>query len=158
MFRFTRSLSKLKDRVKEATLEKEKMLIPISGRNLHGRTFSLLQARLFSHTPEAAAAAAAAVKWTSEPKPIEKILIANRGEIACRIMRTVRRLGVRTIAIYSDADAGVLHLTSANEAIRIGLAPARLSYLIGASIINAALRAGAQVRGRELTICCLKCM
>ncbi|XP_030529374.1 methylcrotonoyl-CoA carboxylase subunit alpha, mitochondrial isoform X4 [Rhodamnia argentea] len=111
-------------------------------RNLHSRASSLLQARLFSHSPEAAAAAAK--QRTLRSKPIEKILVANRGEIACRIMRTAKRLGIRTVAVYSDADAGSLHVRSADEAVRIGPAPARLSYLSGSSIVEAALRDGAQ--------------
>lgn len=76
---------------------------------------------------------------------IEKILIANRGEIACRIMRTAKRLGIRTVAVYSDADKHSLHVKSADEAIRIGPAAARLSYLKADSIIDAARRTGAQV-------------
>lgn len=76
---------------------------------------------------------------------IEKILIANRGEIACRIMRTAKRLGIRTVAVYSDADKHSLHVKSADEAIHIGPAAARLSYLKADSIIDAARRTGAQV-------------
>ncbi|KAI9119078.1 hypothetical protein K1719_009753 [Acacia pycnantha] len=75
---------------------------------------------------------------------IEKILIANRGEIACRIIRTAKRLGIRTVAIYSDADKDSLHIQSADEAIRIGPPPARFSYLNGSSIVDAAIRSGAQ--------------
>lgn len=77
---------------------------------------------------------------------IEKILIANRGEIACRIARTARRLGIRTVAVYSDADKDSLHVASSDEAIRIGPPPPRLSYLNAPSIVDAALRSGAQVR------------
>ena len=73
-----------------------------------------------------------------------KILIANRGEIACRIARTARRLGIRTVAVYSDADAKALHVAQCDEAFRIGPAPARESYLDGAAIIAVAKRAGAQ--------------
>ncbi|XP_075507546.1 methylcrotonoyl-CoA carboxylase subunit alpha, mitochondrial [Primulina tabacum] len=75
---------------------------------------------------------------------IEKILIANRGEIACRIIRTAKRLGIRTVAVYSDADESSLHVKSADEAVRIGPPPARLSYLNAASIIEAASKTGAQ--------------
>lgn len=78
---------------------------------------------------------------------IEKILVANRGEIACRIMRTAKRLGIRTVAVYSDADRDALHVKSADEAVRIGPPPARASYLNGSAIVEAALRTGAQVRG-----------
>ncbi len=74
----------------------------------------------------------------------DKILIANRGEIACRVAATARRLGVRTVAVYSDADAGSRHVAFADEAVRIGPAPARDSYLKGALIIAAAKASGAQ--------------
>ncbi|CAN6903285.1 unnamed protein product [Brassica oleracea] len=75
---------------------------------------------------------------------IEKVLVANRGEIACRIMRTAKRLGIQTVAVYSDADRDSLHVKSADEAVRIGPPPARLSYLSGAAIMEAAARTGAQ--------------
>ncbi|CAH9111619.1 unnamed protein product [Cuscuta epithymum] len=75
---------------------------------------------------------------------IEKILIANRGEIACRIIRTAKRLGIGTVSVYSDADKYNLHVKSADEAVRIGPPPARLSYLNASSIIEAAARTGAQ--------------
>ncbi len=74
----------------------------------------------------------------------EKILIANRGEIACRVMRTARRLGVRTVAVYSEADAEAMHVAMADEAYPIGPAPAAESYLRGEVIIAVAKRAGAQ--------------
>jgi len=67
-----------------------------------------------------------------------KILIANRGEIACRIIRTARRMGVATVAVYSDADRGALHVRLADEAVHIGPAPARESYLLGERILDAA--------------------
>jgi len=73
-----------------------------------------------------------------------KILIANRGEIACRVMRTARRLAVRTVAVYSDADAGALHVAMADEAYRIGPAPARESYLSIERVIAAAKQSGAE--------------
>jgi 3-methylcrotonyl-CoA carboxylase alpha subunit len=69
---------------------------------------------------------------------IKSLLIANRGEIACRIIRTARRLGIRTVAVYSDADAGALHVRQADEAVHIGPSPARESYLVGEKIIAAA--------------------
>lgn len=81
----------------------------------------------------------------SEQNRIEKILIANRGEIACRIARTAKRLGIQTVAVYSDADKDSLHVASSDEAIRIGPPPARLSYLNAHSILDAALCSGAQV-------------
>ncbi len=73
-----------------------------------------------------------------------KLLIANRGEIACRVIRTARRMGVATVAVYSDADAYALHVEMADEAYRIGPAPARESYLRGDSIIDVARRTGAE--------------
>ncbi len=74
---------------------------------------------------------------------IASLLIANRGEIACRIMRTARRLGIRTVAVYSDADAGALHVREADAAVRIGPPAARESYLDGARLIAAARDTGA---------------
>jgi 3-methylcrotonyl-CoA carboxylase alpha subunit len=74
----------------------------------------------------------------------DTILIANRGEIACRVIRTARRLGIRTVAVYSEADAGALHAAMADTAILIGPAPARDSYLHGGRILDAARRSGAQ--------------
>ena len=73
-----------------------------------------------------------------------KILIANRGEIACRVMHTARRMGVCTVAVYSDADAHSLHVAEADEAVRIGAAPVGESYLRGDRIIQAALDTGAE--------------
>jgi 3-methylcrotonyl-CoA carboxylase alpha subunit len=73
-----------------------------------------------------------------------KILIANRGEIACRVARTARRLGIATVAVYSDADAGAMHVADCDAALRIGPPPARESYLNAAAIIAAAQRSGAQ--------------
>ena len=67
-----------------------------------------------------------------------KILIANRGEIACRVIKTARRMGIATVAVYSDADANARHVRLADEAVHIGPAPARESYLVGAKIIAAA--------------------
>src|SRR4051812_26216949 len=73
-----------------------------------------------------------------------KILIANRGEIACRVMTTARRLGIKTVAVYSDADRGARHVAMADEAVHIGGSPARESYLVVDRILDAARRTGAQ--------------
>ena len=73
-----------------------------------------------------------------------KILIANRGEIACRVMRTANRLGAATVAVYSEADAAAMHVAMADEAVLIGPAPVQESYLIIENIIEAARRTGAE--------------
>jgi 3-methylcrotonyl-CoA carboxylase alpha subunit len=73
-----------------------------------------------------------------------KILIANRGEIACRVIKTARRMGIRTVAVYSEADAGARHVRLADEAVCIGAPPPRESYLVIDKIIGAALATGAQ--------------
>jgi 3-methylcrotonyl-CoA carboxylase alpha subunit len=73
-----------------------------------------------------------------------KLLVANRGEIACRVIASCRRLGVRTVAVYSDADAQARHVRLADEAVCIGAAPARASYLRGEAILAAALASGAE--------------
>ena len=75
---------------------------------------------------------------------IASLLIANRGEIACRIIRTARAMGIRTVAVYSDADAQALHVRQAGEAVHIGASPARESYLRGDKIIAAAKATGAE--------------
>jgi 3-methylcrotonyl-CoA carboxylase alpha subunit len=73
-----------------------------------------------------------------------KILIANRGEIACRVITTARRMGIATVAVYSDADANARHVHMADEAWPIGPAPARDSYLRADTILDVAKRSGAQ--------------
>jgi len=75
---------------------------------------------------------------------IQSLLIANRGEIACRIIRTARAMGIRTVAVHSDADAQALHVRMADQAIHIGPSPARESYLVGDRIIAAAKASGAE--------------
>ena len=75
---------------------------------------------------------------------IESLLIANRGEIACRIIRTARAMGIRTVAVYSDADRNALHVRQAHQAVHIGASPVRESYLVGERIIAAALETGAE--------------
>ena len=74
----------------------------------------------------------------------EKVLIANRGAIACRIMRTLKKMGVASVAVYSEADRFSAHVTLADEAVCIGTAPAAQSYLVGEKILAAARSTGAQ--------------
>ena len=74
---------------------------------------------------------------------IKKILIANRGEIACRVIRTARKLGIATVAVYSDADRDALHVREADEAVHIGPAPSNQSYIVIDKIIDAIRKTGA---------------
>jgi propionyl-CoA carboxylase alpha chain len=74
----------------------------------------------------------------------KKILIANRGEIACRVIKTARRMGIRTVAVYSDADARALHVEMADEKLHIGPPPAAQSYLLIEKIVEACLKTGAE--------------
>ena len=81
------------------------------------------------------------------PKPYRRfraLLIANRGEIACRVIRTARAMGLRTIAVYSEADRGAMHVAEADEAVLLGPARARDSYLNIERVIDAARRSGAE--------------
>jgi len=73
-----------------------------------------------------------------------KILIANRGEIACRVIKTARRMGVKTVAVYSDADAGAMHVSMADEAYHIGGSAAADSYLVYEKIIDVCKKSGAE--------------
>ncbi len=79
----------------------------------------------------------------TKPNMIKKLLVANRGEIACRIMRTCKRMGIATVAVYSDADRDALHVDTADEAVHIGPAEAAGSYLNVDAILNAAKLTGA---------------
>ena len=75
----------------------------------------------------------------------DKILIANRGEIACRVIRTARKLGIKTVAVFSEADKNSMHVQMADEAFHIGNPPARESYLRMEKIMDVAKKTGAQV-------------
>jgi len=79
-----------------------------------------------------------------QPVSITKILIANRGEIACRIIRTCQKMGIRTVAVYSAADQRALHVVHADEAIDIGASEPKASYLNQQTLIAAAAKSGAQ--------------
>jgi len=74
----------------------------------------------------------------------DKILIANRGEIACRVIKTARKMGIKTVAVYSDADRNALHVEMADEAVHIGPPPANQSYIVIDKIMDAIKQNGAQ--------------
>jgi propionyl-CoA carboxylase alpha chain len=74
----------------------------------------------------------------------KKILIANRGEIACRVIKTARRMGIKTVAVYSEADRDARHVELADEAVLLGPAPSRESYLVADKIIAACKHTGAE--------------
>ncbi len=74
---------------------------------------------------------------------MKKILIANRGEIAIRVMKTAQKMGIKTVAVYSEADRGAPHVRFADEAVLLGLAPSSESYLVMEKVIQAAKDTGA---------------
>ena len=82
--------------------------------------------------------------FSSDSRPFDKVMVANRGEIACRVMKTARQMGIATVAVYSDADAGSKHVEMADEAVHVGGAASADSYLQGQRIIDAALATGAK--------------
>src|SRR5258708_39547974 len=94
--------------------------------------------------PKAAARAAAKAEAMAAKPPFDKILIANRGEIACRVIRTCKRLGIKTVAVYSEADADALHVREADEKVFIGPSPSTQSYLLIDRIVEACKKTGAQ--------------
>jgi len=83
-------------------------------------------------------------RFASSVRPISKVLIANRGEIACRVMKTAKKLGIQTVAVYSDADRNSMHVAMADEAIRIGPPPSQQSYLLKDTILEVAKQTGAE--------------
>ncbi|KAJ2486733.1 hypothetical protein IWW37_005512 [Coemansia sp. RSA 2050] len=95
------------------------------------RSRNSLLLRLYSHQQKA-------------ERTFDKILVANRGEIACRVMRTARRMGIRTVAVYSDADADSVFVREADEAVCVGAAPSTQSYLNVDAILEAIRKTGAQ--------------
>ena len=72
------------------------------------------------------------------------VLVANRGEIACRVFRTAQRMGIETVAVYSEADADAPHVRMADRAVLLGPAPARESYLVAEKVLQAAKDTGAE--------------
>ena len=74
----------------------------------------------------------------------KRILIANRGEIACRVIKTARRMGIKTVAVYSDADKDSMHVRMADESVRIGPPPSAQSYLVIDAIVDACKKTGAE--------------
>ncbi|XP_068209370.1 methylcrotonoyl-CoA carboxylase subunit alpha, mitochondrial-like [Palaemon carinicauda] len=105
----------------------------LSGRHTYRRGWQLLRKWCTHHAHTSA-----------EHRPINKLLIANRGEIACRVVKTARKMGVRTVAVFSEADKNSMHVAMADEAYHIGPAASQESYLRADKILNIAKCSGAQ--------------
>ena len=86
----------------------------------------------------------------------EKILVANRGEIACRVIRSARNMGIKTVAVYSDADRHALHVQMADEAVHLGPPPSTQSYLAIEKIVRACAEEGALVTATDINAARLK--
>ncbi|CAH0600281.1 unnamed protein product [Chrysodeixis includens] len=102
----------------------------------NGVSFNLQYPARFNHAQQ--------LREEVQRRQISKVLIANRGEIACRVMRTAKKLGVRTVAVYSDADKHAMHVEMADEAYHIGPAPSTQSYLNAAKILEVAKKSNSQ--------------
>mmetsp|Transcript_9099 Transcript_9099/g.18590 ORF Transcript_9099/g.18590 Transcript_9099/m.18590 type:complete len:178 (-) Transcript_9099:2094-2627(-) len=102
--------------------------------------------RTFASSASESTADATSIQTAATKQLFDKVLIANRGEIGCRVIRTCRRLGIRTVAVYSNADGpSSLHASMADEAYQVGVGPSPAeSYLRGEEILDLALRSGAQ--------------
>jgi pyruvate carboxylase len=104
-------------------------------------------ARALGHTPvsiEPSSQSSSPNEGASIPHMFKKILIANRGEIACRVIKTARRMGIATVAVYSEADRDALHVELADESVCIGPPPSRQSYLDQDRIVAACRQTGAE--------------
>jgi hypothetical protein len=110
-------------------------------------SLSLINRLSSSFTPSSLSCPISSIhrSYGSNEKPFDKILIANRGEIACRVIKTARRLGVKTVAIYSEADAAAMHVRMADEAYCVGPAASKESYLKMERILDICKKTGAQV-------------
>ncbi|XP_073255198.1 methylcrotonoyl-CoA carboxylase subunit alpha, mitochondrial-like [Porites lutea] len=104
------------------------------GRKLFGRFLNVKRKQLLTF----------GTQYSTGPSQIKKVVVANRGEIACRVMKTAKKMGIRTVAVYSDADENAMHVDMADEAFHIGAAASRDSYLNMEKIIEVAKKSGAQ--------------